>query len=155
MEDPSGIPSMKRHAQRLSRPRPVLTWLSVLLLGAACHGTGHVREVPRASYPAETPATPAPNDGEHGRDAAPFATPPDEEAARDETFEPGTGPSPTSVPEPWQERASEAAPPARAEAKAASPRRSGSAQDAAPALGHAHGRDDRDSAWRPLPEERP
>lgn len=146
---------MKRHPQHLSRRRPVLTWLSVLLLGAACHGTGHVREVPRASYPAETPASPAPppSDRERSRDAEPFATPPDEEAARDETPEPGTGPS-TSGPEPWQERASEA-PSAPAEAKAASPQRSGGAQDGAQALGHTQSRDDGDAAWRRLPEERP
>jgi hypothetical protein len=36
-----------------------------------------------------------------------------------------------------------------------SPQRSGGAQDGAQALGHTQSRDDRDAAWRRLPEERP
>ena len=149
---------MKQHPSRTRSQRPLLTWLSVLLIAAACQGTAHVREASPAAFPTEEPAEPA-----QPSDAQRFATPPDHDLsgadARDApSAEPRVAPNAS---EPELDLG--AAPPAdatavgRTEAKASSGERSRGADDRrvdsarreAPAP-------DGSTAWRrPLPEQRP
>ena len=166
---------MKQHASRTVLRRPIL-WFSVLLLGVACRGTGHVHEAPPVSLPAQTRPEPASTSSEpqHGTDTGRFATPPAEAPLTPPSSPPGdpsvasgddvgrgdlaerSGEPSAGEAETWQEgRLPAGGPAARAEAKASSPEPSASAgQRGADELGWQGGRA-RDAAKRPLPEERP
>lgn len=169
---------MKQHASRSVHRRPILTWLSVLLLGVACRGTGHVHEAPPASFPAETRPEPAASaEPQRGLDSPRFATPPAEprltpapalegepSGASGDDLAPadrGTRSPDPFVPEPAETSQGEsrpATPPAaRAERRASSPEQaSASSGRGADELGwQAHGGRGRDAAKRKLPEERP
>lgn len=170
---------MKQQASRFVLRRPLLTWLSVLLLGAACRGTGHVHEAPPVTYPTETRLEPpaAPVEPPRGAAIPRFATPPGEgpltpaaspeiqpsvasadDVSRAEQAERHSEPSAPGETATWRQesRPARAAAP-EAEAPASSSERSGSAsQRSADELGwQAHGGRARDAAKRQLPEERP
>lgn len=162
---------MKQHASRTTRRRPILTWLSVLLLGVACRGTGHIHEAPPVSLPSDARSEPPINSTEpqRGTDDSRFATPPAEaslgqapsspDAQRGDGVEQSSEPPPPARPETWREESPAAdARASRAEAPTSRPEGSGSAstRGADELAGQAPGGRARDSAKRrPSPEERP